>query len=121
MVAILAVAVVGITGLEIVTTVGADAHRPSTQSAAALLTNDTVHGAQTVGVLPPRTPTVGPGPGVATARAVVLAVVALAAGLACGRACLWSCRRAGDDLPARGPLAWAGPGGRRAPPLAPAI
>jgi hypothetical protein len=119
-VAILALAVGLITGLEIVTTIGTDAPRPSTEAAAALLSNDAIHGTETVGVQPPRTPTVGRSSDVAKSRSVVLAVAALAAGVACGGSCLWWCRRADDELPPRGPQAWAGPGGRRAPPLVPA-
>ena len=114
-VAILALAVGLITGLEIVTTIGTDASRPSTEAAAALLSND-VHGTEMVGVQAPRTPTVGRSSDVAKARSVMLVVAALAAGVACGGACLWSCRRADDEQPPRGPQAWAGPGGRRAPP-----
>jgi hypothetical protein len=119
-VAILALAVGMISGLEIVTAAGAGAHRPSTEPAAALLPNDAVHGPETVGVQPPRTPTVGRAVGVTGVRSVTLAVAVFAAGVACLGACPWSCRRADDELPTRGPLAWAGPGGRRAPPLTPA-
>lgn len=115
-VAILALAVATISGPEAVTTAGADAQPPSTP-AAALLPNDAVHGTETVGVQPPRVPDVGRA-SISSVRSVALAVVAVAAGLACVAACRRSGRPGGDRLPARGPLAWAGPGGRRAPPLA---
>jgi hypothetical protein len=118
-VASLALAVATISGLETVTTAGADAQPPSTQ-AAALLPDDAVHGAETVGVQPPRAPAVGRAASLPTVRSVALAVAAVAAGLACVGAWRRSGRPADDRLPARGPLAWAGPGGRRAPPLAPA-
>ena len=116
-VAILALAVATISGLEAVTTAGADAPPPSTL-AAALLPDDAVHGTETVGVQPPRAPAVGRAASLPTVRCVALAVAAVAAGLACVGACRRSGRPADDRLPARGPLAWAGPGGRRAPPLA---
>ena len=116
-VAILALAVTTISGPEAVTTAGADAQPPSTQ-AAALLPNDAVHGTETVGVQPPRAPDVGRAGSTSSVRSVALAVAAMAAGLACVAACRRSGPPADDQLPARGPLAWAGPGGRRAPPLA---
>jgi hypothetical protein len=116
-VAILTLAVTTISGPEAVTTAGTDAELPSTQ-AAALLPNDAVHGTETVGVQPPRAPDVGRAGSVSSVRSVALAVAAVAAGLACVCACHRSGRPADDRLPARGPLAWAGPGGRRAPPLA---
>ena len=119
-VALLALAVGVITAREVVTTVAADARRPSTEGATALLSNDAVHGGKTVGVQPPRTPTVGRAADVATVRSVVPAVATPAAGLACVGASLWSRRRADDELCRRGPVAWAGPGGRRAPPVMPA-
>ena len=114
-VAILALTVATIAGPEIVTTGGADPQPPSTQ---ALLPDDAVHGTETVGVQPPRAPAIGRAAGIPTVQSVALVVTAMAAGLACVGACRCSRRRAGDRLPARGPVAWAGPGGRRAPPLA---
>jgi hypothetical protein len=116
-VAILALAVATISGPEAVTTAGADAQPPSTP-AAALLPNDAVHGTETAGVQPPRVPDVGRAGSISSVRSVALAVAAVAAGLACVGACRRSGRPGGDRLPARGPLAWAAPGGRRAPPLA---
>jgi hypothetical protein len=113
-VAILALAAATISGPEAVTTAGADAPPPSMQ-AAALLSNDAVHGTETVGVQPPRIPAVGRAASIPSVRSVTLAVAAVAAGLACVGACRCSSRPADDRLPARGP-AWAGPGGRRAPP-----
>jgi len=115
-VASLALAVATISGLETVTTAGADAQPPSTQ-AAALLPDDAVQGTEAVGVQPPRTPAVGRAGSVSSVRSVALAVAAVAVGLACVDACRRSGRPADDRLPARGPLAWAGAGGRRAPPL----
>jgi hypothetical protein len=115
-VAILALAVETISGLETVTTAGADAPQPPTQ-AAALLPDDAVQGTEAVGVQPPRAPAVGRAGSVASVRSVALAVAAVAVGLACVDACRRSGRPADDRLPARGPLAWAGAGGRRAPPL----
>jgi len=116
-VAILALAMTTISGPEAVTTAGADAQPPSTQ-AGALLPNDAVHGAETVGVQPPSAPNVGRAGSISLVRSVALAVVAVAAGLACVAACRRSDPPADDRLPAGGRLAWAGPGGRRAPPLA---
>jgi hypothetical protein len=113
----LALAVATIAGLEGVTTAGAEASPPSAQ-AAALLPDDAVHGTETVGVQPPRTPTVRRTAGILTVRSVTFAVAALAAGLASVGACRRFGRPADDRLPGRGPLPWAGPGGRRAPPLA---
>jgi hypothetical protein len=114
-VAILALAAATISGPEAVTTAGADAPPPSMQ-AAALLSNDAVHGTETVGVQPPRIPAVGRAASIPSVRSVTLAVAAVAAGLACAGACRCSSWPADDRLPARGPLAWAGAGGRRAPP-----
>jgi hypothetical protein len=116
-VAILTLVVATISGPETLTTAGADAQPPSTQ-AAALLPDDAVHGFETVGVQPPRAPAVGRAASIPTVRSVTLAGAAVAAGLACVGAFRCSGRHADDRLPARGPLAWAGPGGRRAPPLA---
>jgi hypothetical protein len=115
----LALAVATIAGLEAVTTAGADASAQSAQ-APELLPDDAVHGTETVGVQPPRAPAVGRAASLPTVRSVALAVAAVAAGLASVGAWRRSGRPADDRLPARGPLAWAGPGGRRAPPLAPA-
>jgi hypothetical protein len=82
-----------------------------------LLPDDAVQGTEAVGVQPPRAPAVGRAGSVSSVRSVALAVAAVAVGLACVDACRRSGRPADDRLPARGPLAWAGAGGRRAPPL----
>jgi hypothetical protein len=116
-VVMLALAVTTISRLGAVTTAGADAPPASTR-AAALLPDDAVPGTETVGVQPPSAPEVGRSGGVPSVRSVVLAVAAVAAGLACVGVFRPSERPADDRLPVRGPLAWAGPGGRRAPPLA---
>ena len=116
-VAVLALAVATIFGLESVTTAAAATQPPSTHAAAAL-PDDAVRGIETVGVQPPRAPAIGRAGGIPTVQSVTLAVAALAAGLACVGACRRSDRPANDRLPARGPLPWAGPGGRRAPPVA---
>jgi hypothetical protein len=116
-VVMLALAVTTISRLEAVATVGADAPPAPTQ-VAALLPDDAVPGTETVGVQPPRAPDVGRVGSVPSVRSVVLAVAAVTAGLAGVGVCRPSGRPAGDRLPVRSPLAWAGPGGRRAPPLA---
>jgi hypothetical protein len=116
-----ALAVTTISRLGAVATVGADAP-PASAQAAALLPDDALPGTETVGVQPPRAPDLGRAGGVPSVRSVALVVAALAAGLAAGLAGLGvfrpSGRPADDRLPVRGHLAWAGPGGRRAPPLA---
>jgi hypothetical protein len=118
-IATIVLAAATILGAETVTTTGADTQPPSAD-AATLLEDDAVHGAETVGVRPPRAPDIGRAGGVATVRSVTLAVAvaAVAASLACVGACRGFRRPADDRLPARAPRAWAGPGGRRAPPLA---
>jgi hypothetical protein len=115
-IATLALAVASILGAETVTTAGADTQAPPAL-AATLLEDDATRGTETVGVQPPRAPAVGRAASVPTVRSVALAVAAVAAGLASVGACRRSRRRADDRLPARVPRAWAGPGGRRAPPL----
>jgi hypothetical protein len=112
-----ALAVTTISRLGAVATVGADAP-PASAQAAALLPDDAVPGTETVSVQPPRALDLGRAGGVPSVRSVVLAVAALSAGLAALGVLRPSGRPAGDRLPVRGPLAWAGPGGRRAPPLA---
>jgi hypothetical protein len=115
-IATLALAVATIVGAKTVTTAGADTQPPPAQT-ATLLEDDATRGTETVGVQPPRGPAVGRAASVPTVRSLALAVTAVAAGLACVGACRRSRRRAGDRLPAPVPRAWAGPGGRRAPPL----
>jgi hypothetical protein len=113
--ATIALAVGMILGAETVTTAGAATQPPSAR-AAALLEDDAVHGTEAVSVQPPRAPDVGRAAGLPTVRSLTLSVAALAAGPACVGACR---RRPGDErLLARSPRSWAGPGGRRAPPLA---
>ena len=116
-VVMLALAVMTISRPGAVATGGTDAP-PASKQAAALLPDDAVSGTETVGVQPPRPPDVGRVGGVPSVRPVALAVAAMAAGLAGVGVCRSSGRPVGDRLPVRGPLAWAGPGGRRAPPLA---
>ena len=113
-IATLALAVATIVGAKTVTTAGADTQAPPAQT-ATLLEADATRGTETVGVQPPGGPAVGRAAGVPTVRSLALAVTAVAAGLACVGACRR--RRADDRLPAPVPPAWAGPGGRRAPPL----
>lgn len=115
-VALLALVVGMISGPGIIPSAGADVHANSSP-APALLPDDAVHGNETVGVQAPRTPAVARAAGIATARSVMLVVAALAAGLACAGACRWTRWATGDRLPSPRPRAWAGPGGRRAPPL----
>jgi hypothetical protein len=112
-IATFALAVASILGAGTVTTAGADTQPPPV--AATLLGDDAARGTDTVGVQPPRGPAVGRAASVPTVRSVA-AVAALAAGLAWVGACRHSRRRADDPLPACVPRAWAGPGGRRAPP-----
>ncbi|HEY6417117.1 MAG TPA: hypothetical protein VIX41_12790 [Acidimicrobiales bacterium] len=112
----IALAVASILGAETVTTAGADT-QPPPSPAATLLDDNATHGTETVGVQPPRVPVVGRAVSAPTMRSVALAVAAVAAGLACVGASGGSRRRADDRLPACVPRAWAGPGGRRAPPL----
>jgi hypothetical protein len=115
-VAILSLAVATIARLEAVLAADADAQPTSAQPAAVLA--DTVHGTQAVGTQPPRVPDVGRASSIRSVRSMALAVAAPAAVLACVGACRRSGRPADDRLPARSPMAWAGPGGRRAPPHA---
>jgi hypothetical protein len=115
-IATLALAVATIVGAETVTTAGVGTQPPPAQT-ATLLEDDATRGAETVGVQPPRAPAVGRAASVPMARSVALAVAAVAAGLACVGACRRSRWRADDRLPARVLRTWAGPGGRRAPPL----
>lgn len=115
-VALLVLVVGMISGLEFVTTAGADGH-PLPSPAPALLTDVAVRGDETVGVQAPRTPAVARADGIATARSAMLVAAALAAGLACAGARRRACRATGNRLPSPPPRAWAGPGGRRAPPL----
>ncbi|MGH9286920.1 MAG: hypothetical protein ACRD0V_01265 [Acidimicrobiales bacterium] len=117
-VAILALAAGVITGMEILTVAGPEAHRSSSEPAAALLWSDDADGPEAVGTQPPRNPAVGRAIDVARVRSVVLAVAVLAAGVARLRAHRRSCLWTGREFVVRGALAWAGPGGRRAPPLA---
>jgi hypothetical protein len=117
---VLALAVGTIARPEIATTAGADPHRSSTEPAATLQSNDAVSGRDTVVVQPPRRTTVARAPGVVGMRSVTFAVSAFVVGAACAGICLWFCRRADEALVRCDPLAWAGPGGRRAPPVAPA-
>lgn len=115
-VATLALATATGLGAETVTTAGADTQTLPAQ-AAALLEDDAVHGTETVGVQPPRAPDIGRAGSVPTVRSVTLAVAAVAVGLVYLAACRRSRLPAADRLPATLPRAWAGPGGRRAPPL----
>jgi hypothetical protein len=111
----LALAVATIVGAETLTTAVVDTHTPAAQALTSV-GDDAAHVTETVGVQPSRAPAVSRAAGVQTVRSVALAVAAAAAGLACVGACR-SRRRADDRLPGRVPRAWAGPGGRRAPPL----
>jgi hypothetical protein len=115
-VATLALAVATIVGAESVTTAVVDTQTPVAQ-ASTLLEDDATLGTATFGFQPPRAPAVSRAASVPTVRSVTLAVAAVAAGLACVGACRGSRRPADDRLPPRVPRAWAGPGGRRAPPL----
>jgi hypothetical protein len=115
-VATLALSVATFVGAETVTTAVVDTSTPAAQ-ASTLLGDDVTHGTETVGVQPSRAPAVSRAASVPTVRSVALAVAAVAAGLACVGACRRSRRRVDDRLPARVPRPWAGPGGRRAPPL----
>lgn len=114
-VAILSLAVTAIAGLEALTAALADT-QPASAQAAALLPDDDLHGPETVGAQRPRVPDVGRTNSIRSVRS--LAVAAPAAVLACLGACRRSGRSAEERLPARRPRAWAGPGGRRAPPHA---
>ena len=115
--ALLSLAVATIARLEAVSAADADAQPVSAQP-VALLADDAVLGTQAVGTQPPRVPDVGRASSIRSVRSVGLPVAALAAVLACVGACRRSGRPADERLPARGPMAWAGPGGRRAPPHA---
>jgi hypothetical protein len=110
-----ALAVASILGAGTVTTAGADTQPPPAPT-ATLLGDDAARGTETVGVQPPPGPAVGRAASVPTVRSVAPAVAALAAGLAWVGAGRHSRRRADAPLAARVPRAWAGPGGRRAPP-----
>ncbi len=114
-VAILSLAVTAITGLEALTAALADTE-PASAPATALLPDDDLHGPETVGAQPPRAPDVGRSGSSRSARSAALAVAAPGTVLSCVGACRRSGRSAEKRLPARGPMAWAGPGGRRAPP-----
>ena len=116
-VATLALAVAMLLAAKTLTTAGADTQPPSAQ-AATLLEDDAVHRAEAVAVQPPRAPDIGRAGSVPSVRSVMLAAAAVAAVLACVGACRRSRRPANDRLPAPGHRAWAGPGGRRAPPIA---
>jgi hypothetical protein len=109
-----------IVGPEAVTTAGASAATHSTQSDAALLPDDALLAPVTVGVQPARVPTVGRAAGIAGVPSVIPAAVALAAGLGCLGTTLRSSVGADHKVLGGGRLSWAGPGGRRAPPPAPA-
>jgi hypothetical protein len=115
-VATLALAVATLVGAETLTTAGADTQSPSAR-AATLLQHDAVHGTKEVGVQPPRAPDIGRAGSVPLVRSVMLAA-AVAAVLACVGARRSSGRPVNTRLPALSTRAWAGPGGRRAPPLA---
>jgi hypothetical protein len=115
-VATLALPVATILGGETVTPAATDTQTPSAP-VATWLVDDATHGTETVGVQPPRGPAVGRAASIPTVRSVALAVAAVAASQACVGACRRSRRRADDRLPAPVPRPWAGPGGRRAPPL----
>jgi TRAP-type C4-dicarboxylate transport system permease small subunit len=114
--AILALAAATIVGAETVTTAVVDAQTPAAQ-ASTLLGGDATHGNETVGVQPAHAPAVSRAASVPAVRSLALTVAAVAAGLACVGAGRRSRRGADDRLSARVPRAWAGPGGRRAPPL----
>ena len=114
--ATLAMAVATIVGAETVTTAVVDTQTPAAQ-ASTLFGDVATHGTETVGVQPSHAPAVGRAASVPAVRSLALAVAAVAAGLACVGAYRRSHRRADDRLSARVPRAWAGPGGRRAPPL----
>jgi hypothetical protein len=116
-VATLALAVATLVGAETLTTAGAETQSPSGR-AATLLQHDAVHGTEAVGVQPPRAPDIGRAGSVPLVRSVMLAAGAVAAVLACVGACRRSGRPVNTRLPALSTRAWAGPGGRRAPPLA---
>jgi hypothetical protein len=120
-IAAFALAVASIFGARTVTTAGAGTTagadtQPPPAPAATLLGDDAAPDTDTVGVQPPRGPAVGRAASVPTVRSVAPAVAALAAGLAWVGACRQSRRRADAPLPACVTRAWAGPGGRRAPP-----
>jgi len=117
LVAILALAVGMITGLEIIAAADPEAHQSSNEQAAAWLWSDDVDGREAVGTQPPRAPAVVRAADVARARSAVLAVAVLTAGVACLGTVASSCRRVREQLAARRSLAWAGPGGPRAPPF----
>jgi hypothetical protein len=109
-----------IAGPVAVTTAGATAATHATQPDAALLPDDALRVPVTVGVQPARVPTVGRAAGIARVPSVMPAVAALAAGLRCPGTTLRSSFGADHEVLAGGRLSWAGPGGRRAPPPAPA-
>lgn len=115
-VAVVSLAVMTIARLDAVSAADADADPAPTQP-AALLPDDAVR-THAVGTQPPRVPDVGRASSIHSVRAVALAGAAPAAVLACVGACRRSGRPADDRLPGRGPMAWTGPGGRRAPPHA---
>jgi hypothetical protein len=112
----LALAVATILGAGIVTTAGADTQSPPAP-AATLLEDDATHVTEMIGIQPARAAAVGRAASGPVVRSVALAVAAVSAALACVGASRRSRRRADDRLPALAPRAWAGPGGRRAPPL----
>jgi hypothetical protein len=116
-VAVLSLAVMTMARLEPVSAADAEG-QPASAQPVALLSDDVVHGTQAVGTQPPRVPDVGRAGGSRSVRSVALAVAAPAAVLVCMGACRRSGRPADDRLPAPDPMAWAGPGGRRAPPHA---
>jgi len=118
--AILTLAAGLIGGLEAATTARANAGTHSTQADAALLPDDAVQVPETVAVQPARAPILGRGAGIARVPSVVPAVAVLAAGLGCLGTTLRSSDWADHGFLPGGPLSWAGPGGRRAPPTSPA-
>ena len=114
-VATLALAVATFVGAETVTAAVVDTQMPAAQ--ASTFGDAATHGTETVGVQPSRSPAVSRAANVPTVRSAALAAAAMAAGLACVGACRRSRRRVDDRLSACVPRPWAGPGGRRAPPL----
>jgi hypothetical protein len=105
-----------IAGPQLLAGAGPAAQRSPAARVVALVSTDDAGGTETIGTQPPRSPAIGRAADAGGLRSVVLAVVFLAAGVAFlptrGRAC----RGNGEALAARAPVAWAGPGGRRAPP-----
>jgi hypothetical protein len=116
-VAILALLVGAMTGLVMVTAVGPEGHRSSTEPAAAAAGNDDAGGSEVVGTQAPRMAVGRSADGGPVLRAVVAAVTPVA-GLAWLGTRARSCRGSGEARAVPASRAWAGPGRRRAPPVA---